>query len=105
VLDAKVRHVAAAAAAAGRDPGVLELQFTAYAVDLDGHAPGGQGGFATRVRADEDLASGTPVRLAGSIDGCVEQLERWREELGFSYWKLAGDPMVNAPIVARLSGR
>ena len=104
-LASKVRHVATSAAAAGRDPDTIELQFTAYAVDLEGQPPGGQGGFADRVRAEPDLASGSPVRLAGSLDGCVEQLERWREELGFSYWKLAGSPRVNAAIVARLSGR
>ena len=104
-LDAKVRHVAGSATAAGRDPRDLELQFTAYAVDLEGQPPGGQGGFARRVREDTSLASGSPVRLAGSVDGCVEQLERWRDELGLSYWKLAGDPRVNAPIVDRLRGR
>ena len=104
-LAAKVRHVAASAAAAGRDTDAIELQFTAYAVDLEGQPQGGQGGFAERVRAEPGLATGSPVRLAGSLDGCVEQLERWREELGFSYWKLAGSPLVNAAIVARLSGR
>jgi probable F420-dependent oxidoreductase len=104
-LDAKVRHVATTAAAAGRDPDALELQFTAYVVDLEGQAPGGTAGLAARVRTDPALAAGSPVWLAGSVDGCVEQLERWREDLGLSYWKLAGDPVANAPIVARLSGR
>ena len=102
-LEAKVRHVAASAAAAGRDPAALELQFTAYAVDLEGEAPGGSGRLANRVRSN--LGGPSPAHLKGSIDDCVEQLQRWREELGFSYWKLAGDPGLNAPIVARLSGR
>jgi probable F420-dependent oxidoreductase len=102
-LASKVSHVAAAATEAGRDPASLELQFTAYAVDLEGQAPGGQGGLADRVRVG--LATPSPVHLAGSVDGIVDQLEGWREALGFSYWKLAGDPATNAVIVARLSGR
>lgn len=47
-----------------------------------------------------------PSVLAGSLDQIAEDMERWREELGFSYY-LISDTQAEAlaPLVAHMNGR
>jgi probable F420-dependent oxidoreductase len=68
-----------------------------------------------RLRAAEQMSPtygltpegmlGSPHFLVGSIDGIVEELERRREEYGFSYIIFSrGTHEAMAPVVARLAG-
>ena len=47
-----------------------------------------------------------PSVLAGSLDQIADDMVRWREEYGFSYY-LVSDKQAEAfaPLVARMSGR
>ena len=48
---------------------------------------------------------GMPAVLIGSVDQLVDDLHRWREQLGFSYYVVSDhDAEAVAPLVARLAG-
>ncbi len=51
-----------------------------------------------------DDALHVPVALLGTIDSMVEELQRRREEWGFSYVTIEGPWQEFAPVVARLAG-
>jgi probable F420-dependent oxidoreductase len=104
---ASVRHkaslVAAAAVEAGRP--APELQFTCYDVNIAGsQVTSGRRSFADYISAHPDAFAGSPASLRGSVSECVDDLRRWNEELGISYWNLGGDVEALAAVVARLSG-
>lgn len=89
----KVSQVAAAAARAGRPAPALQL--TCYDVNIAG----------TQVTpARPALFADSPAVLRGDVGQCVDQLERWQEELGIGYWNLGGNIDALAPVVARLAG-
>jgi probable F420-dependent oxidoreductase len=100
-IDKKVGMIGSAASEAGRP--MPELQFTCYDVNLDGEQ-------LTRVRPaftefiDSHAAefADSPTSLRGDVDKCVDDIQRWQEELGISYWHLGPDVQAIAPIVARL---
>jgi probable F420-dependent oxidoreductase len=59
------------------------------------------GGFG--MPADEVLKS--PHALVGTVDQMAEDIQRWREEFGFSYVVFSGDVHEQmAPVVAKLAG-
>jgi probable F420-dependent oxidoreductase len=61
-------------------------------------------GSSLGMGPDDVLA--LPHALIGSVDGLVEELERRREEYGFSYIILGRElPKAMAPVVARLAGK
>ena len=51
-----------------------------------------------------DEALHVPVGLIGTVDSMVEELQRRREEWGFSYLTLEGPWEEFAPVVSRLAG-
>lgn len=91
--------------AAGDSLAKLELSvpvFTAEVTDNQQHA-------AERISPKYGLTPegvlGSPHFLVGSIDGIVEELERRREEYGFSYIIFGRETHeAMAPVVARLAG-
>jgi len=107
-IASKVATVRDALQAAGRSPESVELQFTIYdcrITDQTGSATGDGSTFARLLRADPDLAAGSPAVLVGSLSACVDRLEELRGHLGFNVIKLSGPPQDTAPIVRALSGR
>jgi probable F420-dependent oxidoreductase len=101
----KVETVHAAARAAGRDPAALRYQTAILSLDVT-DVPDAQpwaSSMAADVTDDAALAA-SPVVLHGSVSACVETLQRRREQFGLDYIHIGADPVVAAPIVARLAG-
>ncbi len=91
--------------AAGARLDEIELNVTVFVSaltdDREGVAKAIAAGFG--LPADEVLAS--PHLLVGTVDQIVEDLQRRREEFGFSYVVFSGDVFeAMAPVVARLAG-
>ncbi len=56
------------------------------------------------ISAEDALAS--PHALVGTVDQCIDQVQRWRERWGISYVAINADVMEDfAPVVDALSGR
>ena len=101
-VEKKVSLVAAAASHAGRPS--PEIQFTCYDVNIGGvQVTPFRPSFSDYINAHPENFAGSPVSLRGDVDKCVDDLLRWNEELGISYWSLGGNIDAVAPIVARLS--
>lgn len=101
----KTAQARAGAADAGRDPASLQFQISVLRLDVTG-VPGATpwvSSLATDVH-DPAVLDDSPAVLRGSVDHCVEQLQRRREQLGLNYIQLGGDLTAAAPIVARLAG-
>ncbi len=59
---------------------------------------------ALGIEAEDAMAS--PHALVGTVDQCVDTLQRWRDRWGISYIGLNADVMeAMAPLVERLAGR
>ena len=104
----KVGWIREAAAAAGRGPDDVELQFSTYVVHVGDRplpALAGASTFAPLLAADPALLASSPAVLVGSVDACVEALYERRERFGFSYLNLGSDLDAVAPLVARLAGQ
>ena len=102
-IEEKVTLVAEAAARAGRPR--PELQFTCYDVNIGGsQVTPDRPDFTDYISANPGYFADSPASLRGDVGKCVDDLLRWNEELGISYWNLGGDIGALAPIVARLSG-
>ena len=101
-IDKKIDLIAAAASEAGRP--VPPVQFTCYDVNIAGMqvTPIRQS-FSDFIDAHPASFADSPTSLRGEIGKCVDDLQRWRQELGISYWNLGGNVDAIAPIVARLS--
>jgi probable F420-dependent oxidoreductase len=101
-IDKKINLVATAASEAGRP--VPALQFTCYDVNIAGvQVTPIRPSFSDFIDAHPASFADSPTSLRGEIGKCVDDLQRWRDELGISYWNLGGDVDTIAPIVARLS--
>jgi probable F420-dependent oxidoreductase len=101
-ISEKVSLVAAAAAEAGRAR--PEIQFTCYDVNIAGaQLTRARPWFSDYVSAHPGSFAGSPASLRGDVGQCVDDLRRWNDELGISYWNLGGDIEALAPVVARLS--
>jgi probable F420-dependent oxidoreductase len=102
-IEEKVSLVADAAARAGRAR--PDLQFTCYDVNIGGsQVTPARPSFTDYISARPGSFAGSPASLRGDVSKCVDDLLRWNEELGISYWNLGGDVGALAPVVARLSG-
>jgi probable F420-dependent oxidoreductase len=102
-IDEKAALVVDAAATAGRPR--PELQFTCYDVNIGGsQVTPARPSFTDYISAHPGFFAGSPASLRGDAGKCADDLLRWNEELGISYWNLGGDVGALAPIVARLSG-
>ncbi len=101
-IDKKISLIAAAASEAGRP--MPAIQFTCYDVSIAGvQATPIRQPFSDFIEAHPATFADSPTSLRGEVGKCVDDLQRWREELGISYWKLGGNVAAVAPIVARLS--
>ena len=101
-IDKKISLVVTAASQAARP--VPEIQFTCYDVNIGGvQATPIRASFSNYVDTHPENFSDSPVSLRGDVDKCVDDLLRWNEELGISYWSLGGNIDAIAPVVARLS--
>jgi probable F420-dependent oxidoreductase len=101
-INKKISLVAAAASKAGRP--VPEIQFTCYDVNIAGvQVTPVRPSFSDFIDTHPISFADSPASLRGQIGKCVDDLQRWREELGISYWNLGGNVDAIAPIVARLS--
>jgi probable F420-dependent oxidoreductase len=101
-IDKKISLVAAAASQAGRQPPAI--QFTCYDVNIAGvQVTPARPSFSDFIDAHPESFADSPTSLRGEIGKCVDDLQRWREELGISYWNLGGNVDAIAPIIARLS--
>jgi probable F420-dependent oxidoreductase len=101
-IDKKISLVAAAASQAGRP--VPAIQFTCYDVNIAGvQVTPIRPMFSAFIDAHPVSFADSPTSLRGEIGKCVDDLRRWRDELGISYWNLGGNVDAIAPIVARLS--
>jgi probable F420-dependent oxidoreductase len=101
-IDEKVSLVAAAASEAGR--AVPAIQFTCYDVNIAGvQVTPVRPSFSDFIAAHPVSFADSPTSLRGEIGKCVDDLQRWRDELGISYWNLGGNVDAISPIVARLS--
>ena len=101
----KVTIAREAAGDAGRDPEDLSYQMSILSVDIT-DVPGARpwvSSLASDV-TDPAVLSASPAVLRGSVASCVETLQRHREEFGLDYIHFGGDPLVAAPVVARLAG-
>ena len=101
-IDEKIGLVAAAASEAGRP--VPAIQFTCYDVNIAGvQVTPIRPSFSDFIDSHPDSFADSPTSLRGEIGKCVDDLQRWRDELGISYWNLGANVDAIAPIVARLS--
>jgi hypothetical protein len=83
-----------------------QLQFTCYDINIGGtQISPFRPGFTDYIDSHPDEFRDTPGTLRGDVDECVDQLLRWREELGITYWNLGSDRRAVAPIVSRLSSQ
>jgi probable F420-dependent oxidoreductase len=105
VAEATRQKVAWVREAAGDRFDQLELNvlvlFGMVTEDRDGVAQAMAGGFGLSAEAALEV----PQALVGTVDQIVEDLQRRREEYGFSYVVFGGDTVeAMAPVVARLAG-
>jgi probable F420-dependent oxidoreductase len=104
-VKAKVAVARDAAQEAGRDPDSLRYQMSILSVDIT-DVPDARpwvSSLASEV-TDPAVLETSPAALRGSVGSCVEALQRHREEFGLDYIHFGCDPLVAAPIVARLAG-
>ncbi len=101
----KLTIARAAARVAGRDPATLRYQTSILSLHLTDR-PGIRPWVSSMAAdvTDPVVLAGSPAVLHGSVESCVETLQRRREELGLDYFHIGGDPAAAAPIVARLAG-
>jgi len=98
----KISRVAAAASEAGRP--VPAIQFSCYDVNIAGvQVTPIRPSFSDFIDAHPASFADSPTSLRGEIAKCVDDLQRWQDELGISYWNLGGNVDAIAPIVAQLS--
>jgi probable F420-dependent oxidoreductase len=101
-IDTKISLVAAAASQAGRP--MPAIQFTCYDVNIAGvQVTPIRPSFSDFINTHPASFADSPTSLRGEIPKCVDDLQRWRDELGISYWNLGSKVEAIAPIVARLS--
>lgn len=84
---------------------VNKLEIAPYFLAIEGRTETTEAQLELQTGLHGDDLRGFPHALVGSIDGICDELERRREEMGFSYFTV-GDRAVEAfaPIVERLSG-
>jgi alkanesulfonate monooxygenase SsuD/methylene tetrahydromethanopterin reductase-like flavin-dependent oxidoreductase (luciferase family) len=102
-IDKKIGIIAAGAAAAGRP--MPEVQFTCYDVNIDGvQLTPVRASFSDYIDDHPAEFADSPTSIRGDVATCVDNLRRWRDELGISQWHLGPDVEAVAPIVERLAG-
>ncbi len=83
----------------------LELETAAYFVAIEGGTETTEAELSARTGLDATALRAFPHALVGSVGEVCDQLERRREEYGFSYITVGDRAMeAFAPVVARLAG-
>ncbi len=83
----------------------IELNIRAFMVSVTDDRPGALGQVASMVGVDEAMIDATPFALIGSTADIADQLQRRREELGFTYVIVGPEDIEPfAPVVAHLAG-
>ena len=91
--------------AAGERFGSIELQTRIHLAVItdDAHSLAAAAAPAFGITGEQALAS--PHALMGTVDECVDTVQRWRERWGISYISLMGSAAEEmAPVVERLAG-
>jgi probable F420-dependent oxidoreductase len=104
-VTAKLSVARSAALAAGRDPDSLRYQISMLSLHLT-DVPGARPWLSSLAEGVDDplVLAESPAVLRGTVEDCAETLHRRREQYGFDYIQLGGDPAAAAPLVARLAG-
>jgi probable F420-dependent oxidoreductase len=101
-IDKKIRTVLAAASSAGRS--APDIQFSCYDVNIGGvQVTPIRPSLSDYIAAHPLDFADSPTLLHGDVEKCLDDLRRWREELGISYWYLGEHVDAVAPLVVRLS--
>jgi probable F420-dependent oxidoreductase len=106
----KVAWVREAAAAAGRDPGAIELNALSFVVAVTDDPKPLREALARGSGMTPEQVADSPMFLTGSAPEICERLERRRDETGISYVVIQGrdrralDAFAEG-VVARLAGR
>ncbi|MET0145737.1 MAG: TIGR03621 family F420-dependent LLM class oxidoreductase [Ilumatobacteraceae bacterium] len=104
-LEAVTAKVAIVRAAAGDRIDDIELSIRAFGVAVTGDRAGRLAELAGFLGVPETMIAESPFGLFGSVNGIIEDLQRRRDELGFSYVIVGGEDIdAFAPVVARLTG-
>jgi len=84
----------------------IELSSTAYLTMVTDDREGVAGGLGTGFGLDAGQVLAMPNFLIGTVGEIADELERRRDELGFSYIVVGGECFeAMAPVVERLAGR
>jgi probable F420-dependent oxidoreductase len=101
-IEDKISLVAASAARAGKP--APEIQMTCWDVNISNvQVTPIKPAFSDYIAAHPKRFADSPVSVRGDVGKCVDDLRRWNEELGISYWNLGGRLDAVAPVVAQLS--
>ena len=103
--DAVADRVALVRERAGDRIDEIELNIRVFYVSVTDDRAGDIAGVASTIGVDPVLVERSPFALVGSTAAIVEDLERRRDELGFSYVVVGPDDIEPfAPVVAALAG-
>ena len=92
--------------AAGERFDKIELHANSGGLQVTDDQAGAVTATAERLKISPEAVLNSPANLIGSVDAIVEQIQRWRETCGVSYFVVPGPKMLEmAPVVARLRGR
>ncbi|MBA3606039.1 MAG: TIGR03621 family F420-dependent LLM class oxidoreductase [Actinomycetota bacterium] len=101
-VDQRIAHVREVA---GQRIADIELNIRAFFVNVTDDRAGTISGVAGVLGVEEAMVADSPFALIGSPAAIVEDLQRRRQELGFSYVIVGADDVEPfAPVVAQLAG-
>lgn len=104
--EAVAQKVAWVRAAAGPRFATLELNTTLLGIAVTGDRAAAARQLGERLRVPGELALESPLALAGTVDGMVEELMARRERYGLTYYMVRrADMEAFAPVVERLVGQ
>lgn len=84
----------------------LELQSRTHAVVITDDRDGVAAEFAPLLGITPEEALASPHALIGTVDQCIDELQRWRDRWGISYVSVGNDEMeAFAPVVEALAGK
>ncbi len=104
-LEAVEQRIAHVREVAGQRIADIELNIRAFFVNVTDDRAGTISGVAGVLGVEEAMVADSPFALIGSPAAIVEDLQRRRQELGFSYVIVGADDVEPfAPVVAQLAG-
>lgn len=83
----------------------IELNIRVFLTNVTNDRAGALEAVAGMIAVDPAMVAASPFALVGSVEQLIEDIQRRREELGFSYLVVGGDDVEPfAPVVAALAG-